>query len=395
MNTWNMRDTYMKRSKNGQLHIALIGHKHVPSREGGVEVVVWELAQRLRDAGYEVDCYNRSGYRLSSKDYDRIPGRPGVYRDNIRIITVPTVKKSGINAFIYTMLATIRAMFGHYDVIHFHAEGPCLMLWLPKMFGIRCIVTIHGLDWQRAKWGGFATRVILLGERIAARHADEVIVLSRNVQQYFLERYGRTTHYIPNGISRPQRRAPQEITQQYGLQGNDYIMTLSRIVPEKGIHYLIEAFKGVQTDKRLVIVGGAGGAWEYYHEIERMAAEDPRIIMAGFCTGQRLEELLSNMYLFALPSDLEGMSISLLEAMSYGQACLVSDIEENTEVTGTDGAHAVTFHKGDVEDLRRVLQDLVDHEDKVIAQRETAQDYICDKYSWDRMTEANAALYRG
>lgn len=383
----------MKRRNNAQLHIALIGHKHVPSREGGVEVVVWELAKRLRDMGYDVDCYNRSGYNLTSKDYDRIPGKPGVYRDGIRIIIVPTVKRSGLNALIYTVLATIRAVFGHYDVIHFHAEGPCLLLWLPKLLGTRCVVTIHGLDWQRAKWGGFATKTILMGERIAARYADEIIVLSKNVQTYFRETYGRETHYIPNGIDRPAYRAPKEIKEIYGLTGRDYIMTLSRVVPEKGIHYLIEAYKGVQTDKRLVIVGGPGGAGNYYEEIAQMAAEDPRIIMTGFCGGTRLEEFLSNMYLFCLPSDLEGMSISLLEAMSYGQACLVSDIDENTEVTGTDGAHAATFRKGDVEDLRRVLQDLVDHEDKVLAQRETAQDYICSKYSWDTMTEGNAALY--
>lgn len=383
----------MKRRNNAQLHIALIGQKHVPSREGGVEVVVWELAQRLRDMGYDVDCYNRAGYNLTSKDYDRIPGKPGVYRDGIRIITIPTPRTSGINALIYAILATIRAMFGHYDVIHFHAEGPCLMLWLPHLFGIRCVATIHGLDWQRAKWGGLATRTILFGERMAAHYADEIIVLSRNVQQYFQETYGRETHYIANGINRPRILAPQLITEQYGLHGRDYVMTLSRIVPEKGIHYLIEAWKGVRTDKRLVIVGGPGGAGSYYEEMQALAAEDPRIIMTGFKTGPILEELLSNMYLYALPSDLEGMAISLLEAMSYGQACLVSDIDENTEVTGTDGVHACTFRKGDIADLQEQLQDLLDHEDKVLAQRATAQDYICGKYSWDAMTQENAALY--
>lgn len=383
----------MSRNNDHQLHIALIGQKHVPSREGGVEVVVWELAQRLRDMGYDVDCYNRAGYGLSSKDYDRLPGRPGVYKEGIRIITIPTPKKSGINAVVYSVLATLRALFGHYDVIHFHAEGPCLLLWLPHALGIRCVVTIHGLDWQRAKWGGIATRTILFGEQMAARYADEIIVLSRNVQQYFQDTYHRDTHYIANGITRPVPREPHLITEQYGLQGRDYVMTLSRIVPEKGIHYLIEAWKGVQTDKRLVIVGGPGGAGTYYEEMQAMAAEDPRIIMTGFKTGPILEEFLSNMYLYALPSDLEGMAVSLLEAMSYGQACLVSDIDENIEVTGTDGTHAATFRKGDVADLRLQLQDLLDHEDKVLAQRATAQDYICSRYSWDKMSQENAALY--
>lgn len=125
----------------------MIGHKRVPSREGGVEIVVWELATRLRDMGYEVDCYNRSGYHMNAKSYDRVPGRSGVYRDGIRILTIPTVRNGKLNAIVYSFFAAIRALFGHYDVIHFHAEGPCLMIWLPKLFHIRCVATIHGLDW--------------------------------------------------------------------------------------------------------------------------------------------------------------------------------------------------------------------------------------------------------
>ena len=379
--------------KDSAIHnprIAMIGHKRVPSREGGVEVVVWELAQRLRDKGYDVECYNRAGYLADPHKYEHIAGKHGLYKDGIRIITVPTVSNGKLNAIIYSFFATIRALFGHYDLIHYHAEGPCLMLWLPKLCGIRVIATIHGLDWQRAKWGNFAAKMLRGGEKMAARYADEVIVLSKNVQEYFLREYNRETLYIPNGIRHPQKKEPDLIKQKYGLYGNDYIFTLSRIVPEKGIHYLLEAFKEIKTDKKLLIVGGSGNAEEYMEEITALAAKDQRVIMGGFAQGELLEEICSNAYMFALPSDVEGMSISLLEAMSYGNCCLVSDIKENIEVTED---MAITFHTGDVKDLRRQIQMLLEDSELADNYRQKSADFICAKYDWDKMTEQTIRLY--
>ena len=168
--------------KNKKMKIAMIGQKRIPSREGGVEVVVTELSTRMSAMGYCVEAYNRSGYHVSGKEFD--DGRGKRYK-GVRIITVPTFKNGKLNAIVYTILGTFRALFGRYDVIHYHAEGPCIMLWLPKLFGTRVVATIHGLDWQRAKWGNFASYILKGGERAAARYADEVIVLSRNVQDYF------------------------------------------------------------------------------------------------------------------------------------------------------------------------------------------------------------------
>ncbi len=369
----------------------MIGHKRIPSREGGVEVVVWELATRLRDLGIEVDCYNRSGYRVvKERDYTRIPGKRGWYCDGIRILTIPTMRNGKLNAIVYSVLATIRALFGHYDVIHFHAEGPCLMCWLPKLFGIRVVATIHGLDWQRAKWGHFASRMLKTGEKMAAKYADEVIVLSQNLQDYFQKEYGRETHFIPNGVNRPVNVPAREITERWGLEKDGYIMTLCRIVPEKGLHYLLEAFESVQTDQKLVLAGGPSNAWEYYEEIQALAGKDDRVILAGLVEGNTLAELLSNAYLFCLPSDVEGMSISLLEAMSYGNCCLVSDILESTEVVEE---HAPAFRKSDVKDLKRVLQELVDHPEKVREYRDGATDFICSKYNWDEVVDRTVELY--
>lgn len=373
--------------KNKKMKIAMIGQKRIPSREGGVEVVVTELSTRLSAKGYTVEAYNRSGYHVSGKEFD--DGRGKLYK-GIRIITVPTFKNGKLNAIVYTMLATLRALFGRYDVIHYHAEGPCIMLWLPKLLGIRVVATIHGLDWQRAKWGNFASYILKSGEKMAAKYADEVIVLSRNVQEYFKETYHRDTHYITNGVNRPEYREVKEIEKKYGLKKDEYILFVARLVPEKGLHYLIEAFRKLDTDKKLVIAGGSSHSFEYMEKVQKMAAKDERIIMTDFVQGRVLEELYSNAYVFVLPSDIEGMAISLLEAMSYGNCCLVSDIEENVEVVKDK---AVTFQKGSVPDLKKQLKKLLEQPEMVAQYKAESQEFICSKYNWDSVLEQTLALY--
>lgn len=374
--------------KNKKMKIAMIGQKRIPSREGGVEVVVTELSTRLSSMGYYVEAYNRSGYHVSGKEFD--DGRGRLYK-GIRIITVPTFKNGKLNAIVYTVLGTFRALFGHYDVIHYHAEGPCIMLWLPKLFGVRVVATIHGLDWQRAKWGNFASYVLKAGEKVAARCADEVIVLSRNVQDYFKDVYQRETHYIPNGVIRPEKKEVQEIGKKYGLKKDGYILFVARLVPEKGLHYLIEAFRKIHTDKKLVIAGGSSHSFEYMEKVKKMAAKDKRILMTDFVQGRVLEELYSNAYIFVLPSDIEGMAISLLEAMSYGNCCLVSDIRENLEVVETK---AVTFVKSDAEDLKNKLKELLNNPEIVDKYKNESSSFICEKYNWNDVLEQTLALYQ-
>ena len=374
--------------KNKKMKIAMIGQKRIPSREGGVEVVVTELSTRLSSMGYYVEAYNRSGYHVSGKEFD--DGRGRLYK-GIRIITVPTFKNGKLNAIVYTVLGTFRALFGHYDVIHYHAEGPCIMLWLPKLFGVRVVATIHGLDWQRAKWGNFASYVLKAGEKVAARCADEVIVLSRNVQDYFKDVYQRETHYIPNGVIRPEKKEVQEIGKKYGLKKDGYILFVARLVPEKGLHYLIEAFRKIHTDKKLVIAGGSSHSFEYMEKVKKMTAKDKRILMTDFVQGRVLEELYSNAYIFVLPSDIEGMAISLLEAMSYGNCCLVSDIRENLEVVETK---AVTFVKSDAEDLKNKLKELLNNPEIVDKYKNESSSFICEKYNWNDVLEQTLALYQ-
>lgn len=376
------------RGKKGRpLRVAMIGHKRIPSREGGVEIVVDELSTRMVKLGCEVDAYNRYGKHTAGKRFDE---RRGKYYNGIRLITIPTPKSSSLNAIVYSFLAALRSLFGVYDVIHFHAEGPCTMLCIPKIFGIHTVATIHGLDWQRSKWGNFASKVLKSGERMAAKHADEVIVLSQNMQVYFREVYQRETHFIPNGINCPEIRANSLIKETYGLEKDGYLLFLARIVPEKGLHYLIEAFGQVKTSKKLVIAGGSSHSHEYMDKIRSMAAQDNRIIMTDFVHGQCLEELYSNAYLFVLPSDVEGMALGLLEAMSFGNCCVVSDIEENKEVVEE---HAVTFQKGNVQDLKEKLQQLIDSPEEVLKYKKTSQEFICEKYNWDSVVNETLTLY--
>lgn len=375
------------------LRIAMIGHKRIPSREGGVEIVVEALAVRLAKRGHKVDAYNRYGHHVSGKKYDEEYGRGDrKYYQGVRIRIVPTFKSSKLNAIVYSFFATVRALAKPYDIIHYHAEGPCAMLWLPKLFGKRVVATIHGLDWQRAKWGNFASGVLKFGEKMAAKYADEVIVLSENVRRYFQDTYGRDVVFIPNGIDRPVRRKAELITEKFGLRENGYFLFLARIVPEKGLHYLIEAFRGIDTDKKLVIAGGNSHSADYMEKIHRMAAADDRVVMTDFVQGQVLEELFSSAYAFVLPSDVEGMSISLLEAMSYGNCCLVSDISENKEVVEDQ---ALTFRKGNVKDLQDKLVYLLQNPEIVENYKKRSGDFICDKYNWEDVVEQTLRIYRG
>lgn len=304
---------------------------------------------------------------------------------------VPTLRKRGLAAMSASVFGALWAAFGRYDVVHFHAEGPAFMCWLPKLLGKRIVVTVHGLDHQRAKWGRFASWYIMQGEKNAVRFADEIIVLSAGVQQYFLDTYGRQTRFIPNGVNRRPERPAEQITQAWGLHKDDYFLYLGRLVPEKGISYLIEAFKQVKTDKKLVIAGGSSDTDAYAAQLRREAEGDDRIVFTGFVEGRRKHELYSNAYVYTLPSDLEGMPLSLLEAMSYGNCCLTSDIPECAEVLEDKG---ITFPKGNVSALTEALQALCDAPDRAAACKAVAADYICGKYNWDSVTEQTLALYR-
>lgn len=376
-------------SLDRKLKIAMLGHKRIPSREGGVEIVVEELSKRLVKQGHDVTCYNRGGHHVSGEEYDK--EYDGNYA-GIRLKKAFTIDKKGLAALTSSLSASLCTMFKGYDVVHFHAEGPCIGCFLPKLTGKKVIATIHGLDHRRAKWGRFAKAVILRGEKNAVKYADKIIVLSEGIKNYFWEAYKRETVLIPNGIAKPNIEEADIIRDKWQLEKDGYILYLGRIVPEKGAHYLIKAYKQLNTDKKLVIAGGVSDSSEYMDELKALAGNDKNIIFTGFIQGSTLGELYSNSYIYVLPSDLEGMPLSLLEAMSYGNCCLTSDIEECASVIGDCG---VTFKAGNVEDLKDKLGNMLNNSELVFKYKSSATDYITSKYNWEDVTARTLELYYG
>ena len=371
------------------MKIALLGHKRIPSREGGVEVVVEELASRMAALGYDVTCYNRTGKHALDKKEKIV--HLNEYK-GIKLKKTLTLDFKGLAAVTSSFFATISILFSNADVVHYHAEGPCAWIWIIKLFSRKKIIaTIHGLDWQRAKWGGFAAKFIKFGEKMAVKYADHIIVLSKNVQKYFKQVYKRDTVFIPNGVNKPEIIKADIIYKKYGIKKDDYILFLGRIVPEKGVHYLIGAFNNLKTDKKLVIAGGASDTDLYYSKLKEQSKKNKNIIFTDFVCGKELEELYSNAYIYCLPSDLEGMPLSLLEAMSYKNCCLTSDIAECAEVLEDKG---ITFKKGNENHLTKVLKDLCDNKNKVNIYKRNAQSFALKKYNWDDIVKQTLELYK-
>ena len=352
-----------------------------------MEIVVEELATRMASLGNQVTVYNRSGHHVSGSEFD---GKKLKSYKGVCIKTVPTIQRKGLAAVSSSFFASLCAAWGNYDVVHIHAEGPAFWCAIPKFFGKRVIVTIHGIDWARAKWSNsFGSKYIKKAEQKAVKHADAIIVLSKNVQDYFREQYNRETFFIPNGVNRPNLEEANEITKRWGLNKDGYVLFLGRIVPEKGLKYLVDAWKDIKTDKKLVISGGTSDTDDFAIDLKKNCGDN--VIFTNFVQGQVLRELYSNAYVYTLPSDLEGMPLSLLEAMSYGNCCLTSDIPECAEVVEDK---AVLFKKSDVADLREKLQDLLDHPEIVQKYKNEATEFICRKYNWDDVTRKTLALFR-
>ena len=371
------------------MKVAMVGHKVVPSRRGGIELVLTSLCPLLAEAGVDVTCYNRSSDKVENEYVGTVHNK--MYR-SVKLKNAWTINARGASAMIASFTAAIRAAFGRYDVVHFHAEGPCAAMWIPKLFGKRCVATVHGLDWQREKWGhGFASKYIKFGEKVMVKCADEIIVLSESARAYFEDTYNRKTVIIHNGIDRPVKKQAEQITNLYGLAGGDYICIVSRLTAEKGIHYLIDAYNRIKTDKKLVIAGDTSDTDEYVALLKQKAAHNPNIIFTGFISGDILTEIYSNAYLVTLPSDIEGMSLSLLEALAYGNAVLCSDIPENTLVTEDKAIH---FRKGDVDDLTDKLQMLCNNEAFVNDFKRGVDEFILGKYNWKTIADATGDLYK-
>lgn len=358
------------------MRVAVIGHKQIPGRSGGVEVVVEELATRLAARGVDVTAYNR-----------RVRGHPSPasYR-GVHLVDVYAPDSKKLNAVVYSYLATACAIISGTDVIHYHALGPAASLWLAKLFGKKVVVTVHGLNYKTPKWKGLGAKYIKLGERLAMRKADEVMVLSRSIQQYYRAEYGRVCRFVPNGLSMPDRVEDDSCLDRLGLRGCDFLLCVSRLVPGKGLEALVEAFKGVRTDAELVIAGDSDHVEEFKAALKASTADDPRVRFIGFTGKADLCALYSAARLFVFPSEAEGMPMALLEAMWFCCPCLVSDIPENLEVLEGYGE---TFPVGDVHALQERLQQACD----MWPARESTRGIVAASHDWDTVADETLKIY--
>jgi glycosyltransferase involved in cell wall biosynthesis len=361
----------------------MIGQKGYPPVHGGIEKHVAELAARLPGLGCEVDIYSRPHYSAAEGPAD-LPG--------VRIRRIPSIPTKHLDAISHTFLATGHVLFQDCDVVHYHALGPGLLSGIPRWLKRQVtVVTVHGLDWQRDKWGRFARGVLRLGESASVTLPDRTIVVSRALRAHYLENHKHATTYIPNGIAPPVYRDPDLIRQQ-GI-AKDYVLFVGRLVPEKGCHLLLEAWRKLPEPIRnrfdLVIAGDAGFTPGYVEKLHQEAP--PGVRFLGYVHGPILDELYSNTALVVLPSTLEGLSITLLEGMSYAACCLVSDIPPNIEAAAGE---AVLFESGNTRDLREKIVQLLEDPDFRARKGASAQIRAIENYSWDRVAAMTADLYR-
>jgi len=376
------RELYFRRVRHGltlpRLRVAFLGSRGAPANYGGVETYVEEVGSHLAALGARVAVYCHARYVAAR----------GVYR-GMELRTAPAVPSKHLETISHTALATLDVLLHADEVVHYQALGPATLAWLPRLLGRKVVVTVQGLDWQRAKWGRLARAYLRLGEWAAATFPHRTIVVSQVLAEHFAERHGRETTLIPNGFSRPAPQPPRLI-RQLGLERDSYVLFVGRLVPEKGCHTLVEAFARVTTDKQLVLAGRADHADGYNRRLAALAERTPGVRLVGFQQGQALAELYTNAYLVAHPSEMEGLSITLLEAISYGNCLLVSDIPENLEAT--QGASA-RFRAGSVDDLARQLQRLLDHPEEVEALRARVRAHLAAYHDWAAVAEATLAVY--
>lgn len=358
------------KTQKQRLRIAFIGGRGVISKYSGIESYYEEVGERLARMGHEITIYCRNHFTPALAEHN-----------GMRLVRLPTVRSKHFETALHTFLSTFHALTQGYDVVHYHALGPALFSFIPRMFGTRTAVTVQGLDWQRKKWGRLASWVLRLGEKASARFPNRTMVVSRTLRQHYLEMHGTTTLYIPNGGVLRERSTPNKIL-EWGLEPGKYILFLGRFSPEKGCHRLVEAFERIEGDVKLVMAGASSYCDEYSRVLRTHASD--RIRMLNWVSGETLEELLTKAMIFVLPSDLEGLSLALLDAMGAGLCVLASDVPENREVV--DGA-GFTFKRGDVADLADRLKFLIANPAVREAAGKSARRRIEREYQWQKIAE--------
>lgn len=361
----------------------MIGQKGIPSKGGGIEIHVEELSRGLVKAGHEVFVFTRPNY--SDKNLKEYKG--------VKLMSLPSVGTKHLDAITHTFFSSLKVVFSRkYDVVHFHGIGPSSMIWLIRFLrpDLKVVSTFHCQDYYHKKWGFFAKMYLKFGEYLCCKLPHKIITVSKQLKKYTEKKYNRKADYIPNGVNVPELVEAEKITEKWGLVKGSYILVVSRLVRHKGIHHLIKAYNSLDTDKKLVITGDSVFTDDYVGELKDLAKDNSNIIFTGKQTGRVLEELFSNAYIFVQPSETEGMSIALLEAMAYSLPVIISDIPENLEPTqGT----AFIFTNKDHESLKDEINFVLKNEEKAKEFGKRAQRVIKDRYNPQDITKKTIELY--
>lgn len=361
------------------MKIIFVVVKNIPY-PGGIEKYTEEVGSRLAAKGHEVIVYTMRHFGINNHTFKGMQIKP-----------LWTIKSKFLEKIIAAFIGTIKSCCEkNTSIIHMHAFGPAMFCFLPKLLGKKVVVQGHGIEWKRAKWGYFGRTFLRLSEKLSVAFPHAITVVSKVQQQYLATKYHKKSTYIPTGTSKPNIFLPKLIF-KYNLKGNDYILCVARFVREKGIHTLISAYNKINTTFKLIIAGDASNDSAYKEELQALAKNNPNVIFTGNATGQLLAELYSNCYLFVLPSEIEGLPIALLEAMSYGNCCLTSNIPENLEALNNFG---YTFNNKDGSDLATKLNILIHDSAKVEAVKKNAQHHALENYSWDTITDNLEVLYK-
>jgi glycosyltransferase involved in cell wall biosynthesis len=366
------------------VRVAFIGGRGLVSKYSGVESYYEQAGHELARLGHEVTVYCRSYFTPP------IPN-PTATHNGMRVVRLPTIRSKHLETFVHTLLSTAHAMTSDFDVVHYQCLGPALFSFLPRLAGKKTVVTVQGLDWQRGKWGRIASRVLRWGEAAAVSSPDATMVVSRTLQQHYRQQYNRDTIYVPNGATLAPSRLPQQLI-EWDLLPNNYVLFLGRFSPEKNCHLLINAFESLNTGMKLVLAGGSSGGSSHSDSYAKSLRrhESDRIRFLPWVSGSNLEELLSNAALFVLPSDIEGLSLALLDAMAAGVCVLTSDIPENNEVV--EGA-GFTFHRGDQADLERMLDWLVHNPELRRQSAAQGRERIQSQFLWPSIARSIEKAY--
>jgi len=371
-----VRNVSYEAGRKPALRVAFIGGRGVISKYSGIETYYEEVGRRLAKMGHDVTVYCRNYFTPALTEHN-----------GMRLVRLPTIRSKHWETVIHTLLSTGHALTQRYDVVHYHALGPALFSFLPRLLGKKTVVTVQGLDWQRKKWGRLASWVLRMGERASVQLPNGTMVVSQTLQRRYRETHGIEAFYVPNGGVLRERIAPKK-TIEWGLDPGKYVLFLGRFSPEKGCHLLVEAFEQIETDVKLVMAGAASYCDDYSQELRTHASD--KIRMLDWVSGETLDELLTNAMVFVLPSDLEGLSLALLDAMGAGLCVLASDVPENREVV--DGA-GFTFQRGSATDLADRLRFLIANPAVREAAGRSARQRIEQQYQWQKVAEDIEQVY--